>query len=54
MAGKYIQDEVYTSHEIKGLSLSKRVLYTFILKEYISTKMTLDNYDGRMDQQEHV
>jgi hypothetical protein len=49
MASKYIQDEVYNPYKIKGLSLSKQVLYTFIFKEYISTKMTLDNYDGHMD-----
>jgi hypothetical protein len=54
MIGKYLQDEVYDPHEIKGSFLSNRLLYTPIPKKYIFKKITLDNYDGLIYPWEHV
>jgi hypothetical protein len=54
MFGQYLLDETYSPNEIKGSHLSRWILYTYILKEYISTKMTLDNYNGVADPREHV
>jgi hypothetical protein len=34
---------------VEGSSLSKRVLEAKVSKEYISAKMSLDNYNGLID-----
>jgi hypothetical protein len=54
MVGQYLQDETYNPHEIKWSLLTRWILYTHILKDYISTKMTLDNYNGVTDPRKHV
>uniref|UniRef100_A0A6N2N4A0 Uncharacterized protein n=1 Tax=Salix viminalis TaxID=40686 RepID=A0A6N2N4A0_SALVM len=41
---EFNHEDVYTTHQSKDYPLSKHVLNTCIPKDYITTKMTLDNY----------
>lgn len=43
-----------TPHHIGDSLLFRHVVYTCIPKDYIATKMYLDNYDGLTDPREHV
>lgn len=45
---------LHLSHQIRDSMLSIRVLNTHIPRDYITTKITLANYDGLTDHQEHV
>jgi hypothetical protein len=51
---EYMHEDVYTPHHIQDSLLSRWVLHTRIPKDYISTKMTLDNYNDLVDPREHV
>jgi hypothetical protein len=54
LPGRYIQNQVYNPHEIKRSLLSRQVLHTPKSKELVSTKMTLNNYNGLTYPWEHV
>lgn len=55
LIGEYMNEDVYTLLiRFEILFLSKQVLHTRIPKEYISIKMTLNNYDGLANPREHV
>jgi len=43
-----------TPHHIRDSLLFRHVVYTCIPKDYIATKMYLDNYDGLTGPREHV
>ena len=49
MTVRFFQEETYNHRGLKRFPLSKQVLYTYVFNEYISTKMTLDNYDKLAD-----
>jgi hypothetical protein len=49
MTVRFFQEETYSHRGLKGFPLSEQVLYTHVSNEYISTKMTLDNYDELTD-----
>jgi len=51
---RYFYDVAHCTQEIKGSLLSKQVLGTHVLKDYISKKMTLDNYDELANPWEHI
>jgi len=48
------QENDYNLHQLRGSSLFKWVLNNWLLKNCISIKMSLDNYDGLIDPREHV
>jgi hypothetical protein len=49
-----MHDDVYIPGQIWDSFLSRWVLHTHIPKDYISTKMTLDNYNSFTDLKEHI
>jgi hypothetical protein len=49
-----MHEDIYTPHQIRDSLLSRWVLHTRIPKDYISTKMTLDNYNDLAYPEEHV
>lgn len=51
---EYMHEDVYTLYHIRDSSLLRWMLCTRISKDYISTKMILDNYDGLANSMEHV
>jgi hypothetical protein len=54
ITSQHHQNETSSTHKIKEYLLSKRVLYTHMIKGYISIKITLDNYDDLINPSEHV
>jgi hypothetical protein len=51
---EYTQENDYNPNQWRGSSLSKRVLKTWLFKDYIFIKMSLDNYDGLTGPREYV
>ena len=51
---EFIQKDVYNPYKIRDSYLSKCLLKTWIPRDYIAIKITLDNYDGLTDPREHV
>jgi len=51
---RYFYDVAHCTQEIKGSLLFKQVLGTYVLKDYIFKKMTLDNYDELTNPREHM
>lgn len=49
-----ILKNAYSPRQVRGSSLSKQVLNTQIPRDYIFTKISLDNYNGLTDLREHV
>jgi len=46
--------DLYSPHQVRGTTLSRQVLNTWISWDYISTKMCLDNHNGLTDSRGHV
>jgi len=49
-----INIEVCIPHQIRSSPLAKQVLDTRILRDFITIKMNLDNYNGLINPRDHV
>lgn len=50
----FIYEDIYAPYQIKYSLLSRCVMHTCISRDFITIKMTLDNYDRLTDSRKHV
>jgi hypothetical protein len=51
---KHPLDNVYNPHQVWGSLLFKKALNTWTHMDYISTKISLENYDSVADLRKHM